>query len=113
MYFWPKIGHSSQNKNFPRHKTTKNDSGQLSQSSDQVVGNFDVPFEKRSKTLLFSRKIDKFWTKKGPKWAQKIIVRILIFIFHDETIIIAQQNMAMKHQKIDRKGPKAVKSTIL
>ena len=52
--------------------------------------------------------------RKGAEMDQTIFCQKSNFLFHEETITIAQkQNMAMEHQNIGRKWPKAVKNTIL
>ena len=80
----------------------KNDSGQHL-SSDQVIGNSDVSFSKRSKNLIFCPKMD-YLDRKGAEMDQTIFFQKSNFLFHEETMTIAQkQNMAMEHQNIGRK----------
>ena len=54
MYFWPKNGQNSQNKNFPRHNTAIDDSKQLSQVSDHNLDKSDVWIRRKCpKTWFF------------------------------------------------------------
>ena len=71
MYFWPKNGQNSQNKNFPRHITAirwfKATVPSFWPSFRQI---WCVVSKKMSENLIFEQKWPNFGPKKDPKMAQ-------------------------------------------